>query len=84
MKTSFSLKALFTIFIIFSFAKNYSNGRVTEILLDDTSMDDLSSKPCHVDIEVPKRVVGKCVKAGHIKACIIGETIHPYHPECYI
>lgn len=40
-------------------------------------------KFCHVEYQVMKRVIGKCVKLGRsLKGCAAGNYIHPMHPEC--
>lgn len=38
---------------------------------------------CHMEYQVMKRVVGRCVKLGRsAKGCVAGNYVHPYHPEC--
>lgn len=38
---------------------------------------------CHVEYQVMKRTIGKCVKLGrNLKGCASGNYIQPLHPEC--
>lgn len=38
---------------------------------------------CHVEYQVMKRSIGKCVKLGrNLKGCASGNYLQPLHPEC--
>lgn len=39
--------------------------------------------PCHVEYQVMKKTIGHCIKLGRsTKACVAGNYLHPFHPEC--
>lgn len=38
---------------------------------------------CHVEYQVMKRSLGKCIKLGrNLRGCASGNYIQPMHPEC--
>lgn len=76
-----------------------TTSHVAEVILDDelppspvhTTSNEIPTpagggsdeKFCHVEYQVMKRVIGKCVKLGRsLKGCAAGNYIHPMHPEC--
>ncbi|XP_018900262.1 uncharacterized protein [Bemisia tabaci] len=47
------------------------------------SIEVSSDIPCHMDVQVTKRVTGHCVSLGHAtRGCIAGSYLHPFHHEC--
>ncbi|XP_017783973.1 PREDICTED: uncharacterized protein LOC108567796 isoform X2 [Nicrophorus vespilloides] len=68
-----------------------------EILIDDDSPvvvktnavtagetdETVGSSVCHMEYQVVKRVVGRCIKLGRAaRGCVAGNYLHPFHPEC--
>lgn len=75
-----------------------SHSHVAEVILDDElppavhGSNDVPTPPyptvadekfCHVEYQVMKRVIGKCIKLGRsLNGCAAGSYIQPLHPEC--
>lgn len=69
--------------------------RIPEILFEDETtsshsnainnniVDEVEGGICHVEFQVMKRAVGKCMKIGRtVRGCVSGNYVHPFHPEC--
>lgn len=58
--------------------------RPNEVTVASSSPPSYSEeKFCHVEYQVMKRTIGKCVKLGRsIKGCAAGNYIQPLHPDC--
>lgn len=86
------------ILLLYLLVNNVNAGHVTEFLVDSEippsavidstydvqqGADTTSEKLCHVEYQVIKRILGKCVKLGrNLKGCASGNYIQPLHPEC--
>lgn len=82
--------------LLYLLINNCSSGHVTELVLDDdiphpVVIDSTYVVPnspeterlCHVEYQIMKRSIGKCVKLGrNLKGCASGNYIQPLHPEC--
>lgn len=99
MLTCFRGNFLISAFLLTVIISIVNGSHVAELILDEdlppavhgsNDVPTPSSYPspsddkfCHVEYQVMKRVIGKCVKLGRsLKGCAAGNYIQPLHPEC--
>lgn len=56
---------------------------VKSIAMENFDEENKEDMPCHVEYQVMKKTVGHCIKLGRsTRACVAGNYLHPFHPEC--
>ncbi|XP_046389491.1 uncharacterized protein LOC124158433 isoform X3 [Ischnura elegans] len=49
---------------------------------EDDEISDEGGSICYMEVQVTRRIPGRCVSLGRSRGCVAGIYLHAYHHEC--